>query len=48
MVIHHKLQWGDLLRVRRRFRVGDQMELKLWRSGEYLAVTLQLLESVED
>ena len=39
---------GDLLRVRRRFRVGDQMELKLWRSGEYLTVTLQLLESVED
>ena len=39
---------SDLLRVRRRFKVGDQMELTLWRSGQYLTVTLDLLESVAD
>ena len=38
----------DLLRVRRRFRVGDQMELTLWRNGETLTVTLDLQEAVED
>ena len=39
---------GDLLRVRRRSRVGDQMELTLWRDGGYVTVTLDLLESVAD
>ena len=39
---------ADLLRVRRRFHVGDQMELTLWRDGETLTVTLELREAVEN
>jgi serine protease Do len=39
---------ADLLRVRRRFRVGDTMDLTLWRDGETLTVTLELLDAVED
>ena len=32
----------DLLKVRRQFRVGDEMPLTLWRDGERLEVTLVL------
>ena len=35
---------ADLLRIRRRFNVGDTMELLLWRNGETLTVTLELNE----
>ena len=32
----------ELLKIRRQFRVGDQMPLTLWRDGEQLEVTLVL------
>jgi serine protease Do len=31
-----------LLRIRRRFDVGDQMTVRVWRQGEYLTLTLDL------
>ncbi len=37
----------DLLRVRRQYRVGDQLPLVLWRDGREVEVTLQLEEAVE-
>ena len=37
----------DLLRVRRQYKVGDQMELTIWRAGEYLDVTLLLDQEVK-
>lgn len=36
-----------LLRVRRRFNVGDQMTVKVYRSGEYLTFTLKLQEAAD-
>ena len=39
---------GDLLRVRRRFEIGDRLELTVWRAGELLEVTLELLEAVPE
>ena len=33
---------SDLLRIRRRFRAGDRLELLLWRDGERISVTLEL------
>lgn len=35
----------DLLRVRRRFNVGDQMTITVYRDGEYLNLTLDLQEA---
>lgn len=37
----------DLLRVRRQHYVGEELEMVLWRNGELIEVTLQLLESAE-
>ena len=37
----------DLLRIRRRFRVGDEMPLTLWRKGDQIEVTL-LLQAKEE
>ena len=37
----------DLLRVRRNKRLGDTMDLTLWRDGEVLTVTLELTDAVE-
>jgi serine protease Do len=37
----------DLLRVRQRFHLGDQMTMTLWRDGGLLEVTLTLTEAVE-
>ena len=33
---------SDLLRIRRRFRAGDRLELLLWRDGERISVILEL------
>ncbi|MDY5612232.1 S1C family serine protease [Dysosmobacter sp.] len=38
----------DLLRVRRRFYVGDSMDMTIWRDGEILEVTLELKDAVEE
>lgn len=35
----------DVLRIRRRFHVGDKMKVTVWRSGKYLHFTLQLREA---
>ena len=37
-----------LLKVRRRYSVGDQLPMTLWRDGERLEVTLELTASVDD
>jgi serine protease Do len=37
----------DLLRVRRRFNVGDQMKLTVFRSGKYQVLTLDLTEAAD-
>ena len=37
----------DLLRVRRRLYLGDEMTLTLWRDGETFDVTLELDQAVE-
>ena len=37
----------DLLRIRRRCHVGEQMPMTLWREGEILEVTLDLQNAVE-
>lgn len=37
----------DLLRVRRRFYVGDSLHMTLWRDGEILEATLRLKDAVE-
>lgn len=33
---------ADLLRIRRAYRVGEEMTLRIWRDGAYLEVTLTL------
>ena len=38
----------DLLRVRRRFYVGDSLDMTLWRDGVILEVTLDLKDAVEE
>ena len=38
----------DLLRIRRQFRVGDEMPLTLWRDGDRVEVTLVLQTARED
>ena len=38
----------DLLRVRRRFYVGDSLGMTLWRDGQVLEVTLDLKDAVEE
>ncbi len=37
-----------LLNVRRQFRIGDDLPMKLWRDGEYLEVVLHLDEAFEE
>ena len=37
-----------LLNVRRQFRIGDNLPMKLWRDGEYLEVVLHLDEAFEE
>ncbi|WP_312614676.1 trypsin-like peptidase domain-containing protein [Oscillibacter sp.] len=37
-----------LLNVRRQFRIGDDLPMKLWRDGEYLEVVLRLDEAFEE
>ena len=39
---------GDLLRVRSRFEIGDRLDLTIWREGELMDVTLDLLEAVPE
>ena len=39
------LRSRDLLRVRRRHRLGDTLPMTLWREGEIVRVTLELTES---
>ncbi|WP_312941149.1 trypsin-like peptidase domain-containing protein [Oscillibacter sp.] len=36
-----------LMNVRRQFRIGDDMPMKLWRDGEYVEVVLHLDEAFE-
>jgi serine protease Do len=38
---------GDVLEVRRRYYVGDEMPMKLWRNGEIIEVILKLDKAVE-
>ena len=38
---------GDLLRIRSRFTVGDEMPLRIWRDGAYLDVILKLEQAAE-
>lgn len=38
----------EVLRIRRRFHVGDQLTLTLWREGEVLEVTLDLDQALEN
>ena len=37
----------DLLRVRRRFHVGDSLGMTIWRDGQVLEVTLELKDAVK-
>ena len=37
----------DLLRIRRRFHIGDEMTLTIWRDGESFDVVLELLETAD-
>ena len=37
----------DLLKIRRQFRVGDELPLTIWRDGERLEVTL-ILQAKEE
>lgn len=37
-----------LLNIRRQFRIGDDLPMKLWRDGEYLEVVLHLDEAFEE
>ena len=37
----------ELLKIRRRCYVGEEMELVIWRKGERMELTLQLEESAE-
>ena len=36
---------GDVLRVRKNYRVGEEMPMTVWRDGEYLDVVLDLQEA---
>ena len=36
---------GDVLRVRKNYRVGEEMPMTVWRDGEYLDVVLELREA---
>ena len=36
---------GDVLRVRKSYRVGDQLPMTVYRDGEYLDVVLDLQEA---
>lgn len=38
----------EVLRIRRRFHIGDQLILTLWREGEVMEVTLDLDQAVEN
>ena len=38
----------DLLWVRRQKRLGDELDMTLWRDGEIVEVTLSLQESMEE
>ena len=38
----------DLLRVRRQKRLGDELDMILWRDGETVEVTLELKDAVEE
>ena len=38
---------GDVLRIRERFAVGQEMPVRIWRGGEYLDVVLQLQQAAE-
>jgi S1-C subfamily serine protease len=38
---------GDVLRVRRRYYVGDEMPMTIWRDGETIDVVLKLEQAVE-
>ena len=38
----------ELLKIRRKYNVGDQLPMTLWRDGERLEVTLELEKSVDD
>ena len=36
---------GDVLHVRKNYRVGDQLPMTVYRDGEYLEVVLDLQEA---
>ena len=36
---------GDVLRVRKNYRVGEELPMTVWRDGEYLDVVLELREA---
>ena len=38
---------SDVLKERRKYHVGDEMPMTVWRNGEILEVTLQLTEAAE-
>lgn len=38
----------DLLRIRRRFYLGDEMPMTIWRSGEQMDVALKLTQAAEN
>ena len=38
---------GDLLRIRCRFIVGDEMPIRVWRNGAYIDLVLKLEQAAE-
>ena len=38
---------GDLLRIRCRFTVGDEMPIRVWRNGAYIDLVLKLEQAAE-
>jgi len=38
---------GDLLRIRGRFTVGDEMAVRVWRNGKYIDLVLKLEQTAE-
>lgn len=38
---------ADLLRIRRRFNVGDELTVRVYRAGQYLNLTLELQQAAE-
>ena len=38
---------GDVLHVRKNYRVGDQLPMTVYRDGEYLEVVLDLQETAD-